>query len=254
MQKIFLLSLVLALFAADLSAQTIIDENEDYKPVLYRNEYSFGFMLHSNGWGINFNRGKHITGYKKRMFEFDFVGMKHPKEVKTLQNENAKSYVYGKLNTFSILRSSIGEQKLLYSRNTRQGVEVRLNYAVGASFGITKPVYLEILVPIDKVQPVDTFPSARIEVQKYDPDEHFTNNIVGRANFFNGIDELDLHPGLHGKLAISFGYGYLDDDVKALETGMTIDLYPKDIPIMALIDNNSVYFNFYFKLLYGRKW
>ena len=73
--------------------------------MLYRNEQSFGIILHSNGWGINYNRGKHVTGYKKRMFEFDFVGMKHPKEVKTVHNENAKSYVYGKLNTFKCFKS-----------------------------------------------------------------------------------------------------------------------------------------------------
>ena len=254
MGRILLLCLILIFIAPIAKAQTIVDENEDYKPVLYRNEHSIGFILHSNGWGINYNRGKHITGFKKRMLEFDFVGMKHPKEVKTLQNENAKSYVYGKLNTLSVLRASLGEQRLVYSRNTREGVEIRLNYSLGASIGITKPVYLEIAVLNDKVPPIDTFPRFNIEVQEYDPELHFTNNIWGRASFTNGLDQLNFHPGLHAKFAMSFGYGYLDDDVKAFETGMTVDLYPKDIPIMALIDNNSLYFNFYIKLLYGRKW
>lgn len=254
MRRIFLLYLVSFIACQVASAQSVVDENEDYKPVLYRNEQSFGIILHSNGWGINYNRGKHVTGFKKRMLEFDLVSMKHPKEVKTVFDESAKAYVYGKLNTLSVLRASIGEQRLIFNRNSRQGIEVRLNYSLGTSIGITKPVYLEILIPIDLVPPIDTFPPTIVEIHKYDPELHFTNNIRGRASFTNGLDELNFHPGIHAKFAMSFGYGYLDDDIKALETGMTVDLYPKDIPIMALIDNNSLYFNFYIKLLYGRKW
>src|SRR5205085_7126638 len=125
--------------------QTNPNEYQEEKPILLRHEMSFGIHLHTNGWGIEVKRGRNITGFKKLMFEAQFVSMKHPKEVKQINPyfENSKSYIYGKLNTFNILRASVGQRNTLYSKADRTGVEVRLIYLAGLSLGITKPIYLE---------------------------------------------------------------------------------------------------------------
>ena len=60
--------------------------------------------------------------------------------------------------------------------------------------------------------------------------------------------------GLYGNLGLQFEYGSSVTDIKAIETGLTFDVYGKEIPIMAFTDNNSVYFTVYINLLFGRKW
>jgi len=76
-----------------------------------------------------------------------------------------------------------------------------------------------------------------------------------------GIEEMKLIHGGVAKLGLSFEYGVLDDKIRAIETGVTIDLYYKKAPIMANInpvdgyDPNSQFFlSFYISILYGNKW
>ena len=65
---------------------------EDDATILYRREASGGLTLHSNGWGVSFKSGKHVTGFRKRILDFDIVSMSHPKEKRTTNPyEGAKS-------------------------------------------------------------------------------------------------------------------------------------------------------------------
>ena len=78
----------------ETKADTVITSSFDEvnnAGVQYKYEMSFGILAHSNGFGGNFRRGKHLTGYKKRIWEIEVVNMKHPKEYKTYnpQRENA---------------------------------------------------------------------------------------------------------------------------------------------------------------------
>jgi hypothetical protein len=245
------LILILFLFLWNtLSAQDNPNEYVEEKPPLMKDEFSFGLNFHSSGWGFDFRRGKHITGFKKRMFEAEIVNMKHPKEIRSVNPyfDNAKSFFYGKMNTFTVIRAAIGQQQVLFSKAERGGVEVRLNYTAGLSLGLAKPVYLNILYP--------TLIEGEYEVvvEKYDPNKHFVDNIYGRAPFTEGFSEIKPYPGGYAKFGVSFEYGTMADDVKAIEAGVTIDVYGKEIPIMAFTENQQFFLNFYINLLYGRKW
>lgn len=72
---------------------------------------------------------------------------KHPKEVKLNNNyyENAKPFIFGKLNYLLSWHSGVGRQRVIYSKGERGGVEVRLNYSGGLTLGLVKPVYLVVL-------------------------------------------------------------------------------------------------------------
>ena len=229
------------------------NEYIEEKPVLMKNEATAGLIFQSNGWGlggIQFRRGIAQTGYRKLIFEGDFGGMRHPKEIKTVNPyfDAAKSYVYGKSNSFNVLRLGAGQQRSLYSKFDRHGVEIRMVYTGGLSLGILKPVYLQIL------KPTGTYNEFNVVTEKYNPDEHFIDNIYGRAAFTEGLNELKMKPGVYGKLGFNFEYAPIFDDVKALEVGAVVDLYPTDVPIMALIDNKQLFLSFYITFMYGRKW
>jgi hypothetical protein len=252
MRKILFSTLVLLVMnTVHLKAQQNPNEYEETPPVLMKNEVSFGFSLHSSGWGLDFRRGHNITVSKKRMFEIELVGMHHPKEIKSVNPyyENSKSFVYGKLNSLTVLRGALGYQRVIAGKAERGGVEIRLNYTGGLSLGFAKPIYLDIIT-----QDINDPGHFTLSTEKYDPANHSIDDIYGRASFTKGLDELKVYPGFYGKLGLSFEYGAMDDDVKIIETGITIDAYGKTIPIMALTHNNQLYFNFYINLLYGRKW
>src|SRR2546421_337099 len=54
-------------------------EGDEDITILYRKEASGGITIHSNGWGLTFKSGKHVTGFRKRILDFEFITMKHPK-------------------------------------------------------------------------------------------------------------------------------------------------------------------------------
>lgn len=231
-------------------AQTNPNEYVEEKPVLMKNEATGGLIFHTGSWGIQFRRSFNQTGYKKLMFEADFVGMKHPKEIKSVNQafDNARSYVYGKKNAFDILRLGAGRQHTVYSKAERNGVEVRALYSGGLSLGILKPVYLNIL------KPTGTFGEFDVVTEKYDPNQHYIDNIYGRAPFTEGLDQLFFKPGAYAKVGFNFEYAPIFEDVKSLEIGAIIDLYPEKIPIMAFAENKQFFLTFYLTIMYGRKW
>lgn len=238
---------------AQVETQTVKTNANTYDEVklLYRNEATFGLLAHTNGFGLSYRRGKHVTAARKRVFEIEAVNFRHPKEVKVVNPyfDHPKGYYYGKLNSFFILRPGIGYQNVIFTKPERNGIEIRYVAFLGASLGFAKPVYLEILEdsPIPGDDPL-------IVVQRYDPDKHFIDDIYGRGPFTRGFGEIKLHPGGYARFGFNFEYGALDDDVKSIETGICVDVYPKAIPLMANEHNHQVLVSLYLNFSYGRKW
>lgn len=254
MKIIITISSILVFLTISGFSQNYPERNFDDPTLFLTKEAYGGGFIHSNGWGLNFRYGKHVTGTKKRIFEGEFATMKHPKEVKVVNPfiDNAKSYIYGKQNMFLILRANYGIRKILSYKGDRGGVEINYNYFIGASLGFTKPIYLEILYPTDN-------PTQYKKVtEKFDHTRHFNDNIYGNSGFAYGINELTLHPGISSKLGVSFDWSRYDDEVRKIETGIMFDIYPKKIPIMAVLGpndyNKQMFFNLYFNYLFGKKW
>jgi hypothetical protein len=223
----------------------------DEVKVLYRNEMSGGLLAHTYaGFGLNVRRGKHVTCFRKRVTEGEFTYIRHPKEVKTVNPtfDNSKGFFYGKLNSLLVLRFGEGFQNVIYSKPEKSGVEIRYVTMLGASLGIAKPVYLEILHLTSNQN------EYTLTTERYDPAKHSIDQIYGRAPYFTGFGQSQLYPGGYAKLGLNFEYGSYDDDVKAIECGVVVDGYYKVVPIMANTSNRQVYIAFYLNFLYGRKW
>jgi hypothetical protein len=253
----FLLSLSLICFisVAGFSQQlkddlTRLQNGEDLN-VLYRNEATFGIYGHTaGGLGIAYRRGWQVTAKHKRMIEIEAQNFKHPKEVKSVNSyyENAKGFIYGKLNSIFIIRPGVGYQNQLYQKTEKKNVEIRYSYFIGASLAFAKPVYLEIIRPTSDPLKYE------VSTERYNPNEHYPDNIYGKASFFKGIDKTRLYPGGYAKVALSFEYGERYNSIKAIETGVIVDVYPTVIPIMAFNKNQQVFASLYLKLVFGKKW
>jgi len=244
MKKVIVLGVFLNLLFCDMIAQQLYKEDP---PVLIKNEGEFGFILHTQGWGFNYRRGKSITVNTKRFWDFDFVTEFHPKEVTTTNPAipDAKSYIYGKLNNAFFLRAGYGREKIMYDREEKRGLQIRYNYGGGLSMGITKPIYIEVVSQ-------DNIGS---NIEKFDPaNPQDPNYIIGRASFTYGLDELQFHPGLYYKMGLSFQQCNENNNFYVLETGFVFDVFPKEIPIMMQTPNNKFFLSFYINLMIGKRW
>lgn len=256
MRKNIHLIIIFSLLTFSVFGQELKDDlsrlqsGEDLK-VLYRNESSFGLFVHSaGGIGIAYRRGYHVHGTRKRMLELEAQNFRHPKEIKSVNSyyENSKGFLYGKLNSFLLLRPGLGFQNILFEKTEKKNVEIRYSYFVGATLAFAKPVYLEIIIPTAD-------PSIKsISTERYNPDEHFPSDIYGKAPFFKGIGQTRVYPAGYAKIALSFEYGKRYNVIKAIETGAVVDVYPVALPMMAFSKKQQMFVSLYLKMVWGKKW
>lgn len=234
-------------FAFSQSTSQAIANGQDPN-VLYRNEMSFGIFAHSRGFGLNFMRAKHVTGTRKRMLEVQVLNMKHPKEIKVSNNaDNSKRFVYGKLNSVFLIRAGVGYQTTLFKRADRKSVEIRTAYYLGGNVSFAKPNYI-------LVYRQNSLGTKYQESVKYDPEIHNIDSISGRGPMIDGLAELKVYPGVYAKANLSFEYAPYSNKVKAIETGVILDYYPKALPIMARNPAENFIITLYVGFVFGKKW
>ncbi len=241
---VFLITCNAAMAQAPEQKATIFDE----ATVVYKESIFGGVLLHTNGYGAHITYAKNKTAFKARTYQFDVIVMRHPKEVRSFNAfyEDSRSYIYGKLNTFFILRPSIGSRVIKFDKIRKSGVGVGYSWRVGPALGLTKPVYLEILLPES--------PPFRRVVERYDPERHTFADIYGRAGGLRGFNEMELHPGVHGSFALNFDYDSRREGLKGIELGASVDYFPLgEVEIMALTENTNLYVNLYVTLQFGKK-
>lgn len=223
--------------------------------VVYSQQHFGGLQLHTRGWGGTFTIGRYNGVKRVDFISLDAVGMKHEKEVKSFNPiyEDSKSYVYGKLNNFYVFRPGIGQKRTITPKLRANGVQVGYSWTLGPSLGVAKPVYLEIGYP--------SLPYDYLQVERYNPDEHYFDDIFGRAGGFHGLDKLKLHTGAFAKFALTFEYANTKDRLKGLEVGTSFDAYLTQIPIMASevgdqegAKNKRLFQSFYVTLFIGSKY
>ena len=238
-----LVFLALTGYAQDEGKGAIFGENSTE----FKRQLVGGPILHTAGLGATFAWGKRVNGFQQRMIQLEFVTLKHEKESRFINSNYAdsKGFVYGKLNQPLLLRSSIGFKHQKYDKLRPSGVEVGYAYGIGPTFALLKPVYLDIAYS-------DQY--TYVETERYDPEIHDINQILGRGPNLKGINEIKLVPGIHAKFGMVFEYSPYKEGIKGLEVGAMVDVFPKKLPIMAFANNHSVFFNFYLQLLFGKKY
>lgn len=230
--------------------------------ILLRKEMSGNVLLHTLGYGVGYRIGTNKNYFKSLMFDFDFIEMRAPNQYRRY-NENyahPRGYFYGKLNNLYILHAGIGEQFLLNRKPYWGGVELRGFYYGGFSLGIARPVYLYIAYYTveDNVIMLD-----HLSLEKYDPDAHFPyigqnassiSDIYGRGPILSGFNKIKPYPGIYAKGGFNFDFSALNDRIKALEVGVTVDIFPKAVPIMAFSDPYRFFLTAYLSFHFGKRY
>lgn len=246
--------LLLSAFALEGQAQIAPKEEVGF---LYNKETTFNIRLATNrSFGFGMEWGRLRTYNKTKTVSLSISEMKHPKEQK--QNaapsvrRSSRPFVYGKQNSLFVIRSGWGTKRYFSEKAKQKGVAVGMSYSVGPTLGLLKPYYLALNYP-----ETGSF-SSRLLLQKYSAsnDSIFLDNskILGAAPFTKGLSEISVIPGGTATIAYHMDWGAFDEMVKALEIGLTVDVFAKKAPIFVGAEQNQqVFFNFFLNLQFGKR-
>jgi hypothetical protein len=222
-------------------------EIKDQARIFYRNEKSFGISLNSNGMGFSGRSAKRINARNKTLWEIDLANIKHPKEIKISNSYyNNRSFVFGKTNLFINLRGGWGKQHEMFRKVDRGGISIRRYFTVGPAIGFLKPIYYEVF-KAGGAGVNDYY----ISKEKFSTSTH-QGNIYGRASFFEGIWETTITPGIYGRFGFSFEYSKSDITIHAIETGVSLDLFPRKMVIMETEQNKFYFLTLFVAYRFGK--
>lgn len=261
-----ILSFFLALSPALAQQRIDLGKNnyDDDKGIIYDKETTVDFKLHTNGASVGLNFGTIETFYKTRYWHVEIGELKHPRETRQSRNLSTggfggsfRSYIFGKQNNFFAIRGGIGGKRYLSEKARRKGVAVGYSYEAGPSIGILKPYYLVLRYVSEDFGR----PNYRSERYSERNASRFLNNssIFGADSFTRGLGEISFIPGLHGKFAMHFDAGAFEEVVKAVEAGVMLDVYFREVPIMIEspyvgdADNRSFFLNLFVTLQLGKR-
>ncbi|HUW93182.1 MAG TPA: hypothetical protein VMV74_08455 [Bacteroidales bacterium] len=220
-----------------LLAQGDLDTQEK---IFWRNERSMGAALNSDGWSLIYRELRQTKPANRFFLEGGVSSFKHPKELK-LSNyyfQNPGTFVFGKLNSTWSLSAGAGFQKEIFEKRDLGGVSISWFAGGGPVLTFAKPIYYKIIVLLP-----DNYYT--IEEQKFDLTIHQPLDIMGKASFFKGFNEIKVYPGIYGHGGFSFEYSKNDKLTHAIELGASVNAFTKEIPIMASEDNKQVFFSLF---------
>lgn len=246
-----------------LPAQTVFQPKPieyNLKGVVFASESVYEARIHMHGFTMAYKRGKLKSYYRTTYQGFEIGYLKDGREDR--QNKNisitgerlSTSFIYGKRSQFFNFRYVLGEKRYLSEKTQRKGVAVGIIYEGGVSVGLIKPYYLKVIrTEEDRV-------TRALEQIKYSDEtrDDFLNydNIYGGVGFFKGFTEVTPTVGLHGKLGMHLAIGAFEKNVKAVEAGLMLDIYPRKIPLLverAQITNDFFFPKLYMSFQFGRR-
>ena len=200
-----------------------LETSADYRRQVFEKEVTFGIIGHSRGYSLNTRIMKFRDGFTKTGLEIDLVKLRHPKEVKSPslgQGSNSRGYVFNRINSFYTIRAGYIYENVLYDKTDQGTVAITMVLSGGLSLGLVKPVYVQL-------PPEDSRPGQPAEIRnvRYNPLEHNQSEILGESNWFKGIWETKLKPGVYAKVGMNFDYQLIEKKVTALEAGIVYDYF-----------------------------
>lgn len=256
-KKIYISTILVLVFISVLTAQDRDRRPRTTKNIVYNTEISGQVQLMTNGWSVGGHYGIINTYYKTRLYTFELGEIKHPREQRQSNSirgggsltNSARSYIYGKQNNFYTLKVGIGGKRSFSEKASRKGVGVGIFYTLGPSLGAIKPYYLEV-----RRAEIGSS-NIRVESIKYAENNEFLQQdlIIGASSPLLGLEESSLTVGGHAKIGLHLDWGAGEEIIRALEVGISGELYTKKIPIMVTSDNRPFFFNLYVNAQLGKR-
>ena len=234
----FLIPLLFLLLSLPALAQ-----REDTGNYEYDKEYLLGVNKNTNGGmigGIALKIGTRIDDSQFSFFGIELANVKHPKEVR-YTTVTGNNYIFGKSNYLYAIRPHYGREVVRFKKAPNQGVQVSALAAIGPSFGLISPYFIEYA--LNRVETV---------VEPYNPDIHQSKfNILGSGRLLEGVGQSELAIGGMAKAALFFEFGVFKSNATGLEVGYQLEGYQKEIPLILRAENQQFFQSAYFTLFFG---
>ena len=97
-------------------------------------------------------------------------------------------------------------------------------------------------------------PYTSLQVERYEPEEHFSDRIYGRAPWVNGLESLAWNPGVSVGQTVSFEFSETRTSTRTLDVGVQADVYWRPVEIMAFVAPRRMQFTFLLRYAWGAQW
>lgn len=213
---------------------------------LLTSEWLLGLNLNTRGWGVDFEFAKQQTVKRMSTYGLTITNIRAQKEHKLIGTSGSKGYYFGKLNSLVALRLSYGIDYKLYKSKRENGVGIRFKWKLGPSFGLVKPVYLEIDKPVNG--------QFRQESERYDPTIHFPGTISSRSTWFKGLGESSFKLGVMARSGFDFNFSNDKNAISGGEVGVMVDYYPlNNVEILYKETGIDLFMSLYLQFNLGKK-
>jgi hypothetical protein len=215
--------------------------DEDYE---YDKEFVWGPNKNTNGGvigGLGFKWSRSIGNDVYRTIGFELSNVKHPKEARVV-GLSGQTYIYGKSNYLYAIRIQYGREKLLYRKDSQQGVQINVGISGGPTWGLHAPYY---------------FLNQDNEYVKFRPEKDDPRVVlpsaVGPGKLFQGLGQSEGILGAHVKGGILFEFGTYKNNVAGMEVGLMVEAFTKEIVLIPTQDNRSIFPSAYITFYWGRR-
>ncbi len=215
---------------------------------IYRTHWNVGAKLSTNGFGTEFNYERRGNEKFRHSFHLGLNHLRSQNESRKTNPfyEDSKAYVFGKINQLYTGNLSYGGSWKLFENKRINGISIRFNQQVGLSFGYIKPIFLKIKEPFS--EDVNIKPS----IERYDPHIHPEASIYGRASIFKGFSSGKSTFGLYAKSGFQFDFSPNKSKITAVEIGVQLDIYSKEVLVYYTGKNHSFFPALYGVILFGK--
>lgn len=227
------------------------------KPI--KKEISFGYRLNTGGWAMYADYGSVKARsaktadmfYNVNFLQFELSEKKSPKQEKIVVEDNStgtsSKYVYGKINNFYAVKLGYGFRKMLAGKPDPGSVSIHWSNVLGGSLGLLKPYYLNVYnakSDLDVIKYSEVTQSQFLQQQ----------SIIGSAGFGTGLGEIKMIPGGHFKSMLHFDLSTNRKSVVAIETGVNIEYYSANVPLMLNQEANPYFVELFLAFQFGKRW
>jgi len=230
--------LLFVLFAPMVSLAQL---DEDYE---YDKEFVWGPNKNTNGGmigSLTFKWSRSIGNDFYRTIGFELSNVKHQKENRVI-GLTGQGFIYGKSNYLYAMRLQYGREKLLFRKDSQQGVQINVGVSGGPTLGFHAPYY---------------FLNSQNEYVKFRPGKDdpqvVLTDAVGPGKLFQGLGQSETILGFNVKGGILFEFGTWKNNVAGVETGLMYEVYSREVLLMPTQDNSAAFPSAYITLYWGRR-
>ena len=218
---------------------------EEEGVITHRKHFAFGAKLTTDGYGGWLELGRAQSVKKQLLFQLDISERKHTKEEKQqFDFSSSTPVIYGKINFFYPVKLGVQQQILLGNKGNKNGVSVTGNVGGGLSMAMLRPYLITIIDDNGDEKSID-FNS--------DSSGFLLGNIRRGPGFGKGWNKIKFTPGAYVKSSVRFDYGKFNEMINALEAGIVLEYYTKEIQQMAFQKDRKLFFSGYVALVFGKR-